>query len=882
MWITNIILQIFAKEKRAFWLWVPVAFGFGAAFYFTFSENFSAQFILFLALFFVATFFAILDRESYRSLIFKLSALFLLGGFYANFYDKIVLNYTKIEGKVFVDVVGKVEDIRKFYNPVNKHEGANLLIAEPVLYKSIFVKKEKIHKEKVKKKRKKKAKKIKKKKAEKKEKKPRKPRAKKKKNIEEESDLNISSAAKLETGSRDPVSPAALEETEPQGQAPEEQKVEEDIVKLDSHAEKKQRKPRKSRKKKTDVEEIISSSGSESNISTEQSNLQEQENHIAEQKIKTPKPKKPRKISDKKIQKTFANIPNYQDLDRKFLDLSKNYQQINWREVNGRKLFPNSPPKISVNLIKNFENIKVNDVIAARLMLAPARDKEFPDDFDFAADARSKKIGAYGFILGEAKIIQKSDISSLDEWFISIREAARSKITAVLNGDSASIALAFLIGDQNQISKPMMSNIRNSGLAHLLSISGFHLALASAIFLVATRFALSRSEYLALNFDLKKIAAIIAIFATYFYLKLAASPVPAQRSFLMVLFMMLALFAHEKVDARRSVMAALFFLTLANPYNVLNVSFQLSFAAILVLGAFHDWGLIKKDAQRHWFIRFFYYFLEMILISILVQIATLPFLMRYFQNAAMLGFIANILAVPLTSFVIMPFGFLALFFMPIGLEKYALLMMEQGIFWLEKIADFVANLDYSYFTSPQLSKLGMVLAVFGLFLICLSKSRLILVGIAIFSLSFVTLYFVKKPNISFDGKQKFFALFDKENGLIFSKSLKPSKRRELWMLRFQESEFKSLENFSKEQDVFCNKENCTIKKNKKFFILLTRTKTAEICKNDFDIIINLTAHYELPDCIADSKIKIDNLDFFEKGGHFFYLEEEKMRIRTTN
>jgi len=915
--IAEIFLAILTKEKTNLILWIPVLFGFGAAFYLGFSDNFSSAFFLFLGFFVSATLLSTLNHSSLRSLIFTACAIFLAGSFYANFFDKIVLDHTSIEGKIFVNAVGKVEDIRKFYNPINKYEGANLLIVNPILYKSDFVKKENVHKAKVKKPNKKKVK----KKKEKKEKKPRKPRKKKERKVEEtstEPNPSLEFDANMRTGSGDPV----LQEMAAENEKP------------------KKRRGRKKKKIEEEVEQVIEStslsesesmSGSgtpapdptfASKVMQEESSIEANpslefdakiktadsqnflfsdarvakqqaalsEDHVLREKeqakTKKTKPKKPRKISDKKIQKTFVNIPNYQDLDRGFLDSSKNYQQVNWREVNGNQLFPNPPPKVSVNLLKDFQGVAVNDVIAARLMLAPASDKEFRDDFDFAADARSKKIGAYGFVLGDVKIMKKSDVSSLDEWFLKVREAARSKIINTLNNDSAAIALAFLIGDQNQISKNLMNNIRNSGLAHLLSISGFHLALASAIFLVITRFLLSRSEYLALNFDLKKIAAIIAIGATYFYLKLAASPVPAQRSFLMVLFMLLALFAHEKVDARRSVMSALFFLLLANPYNVFSVSFQLTFAAILMLGAFHDSKIIKKDHKRHFLIRFFYYFLEMVLISILIEIATLPFLMRYFQNAAVLGFIANILAVPLTSFVIMPLGFLALFLMPFGLEKFALLGMEQGIFLLEKIANFVANLDYSYFTSPQLSKLGMVLAVLGLFLICLSKSRLIFAGIIIFLLSFSTLYFTKKPDILFDGKQKFFALYDKENGLIFSEKLKPSKKRQLWLLRLQQNEFKSFENFSKkwqeEHGIFCNEEFCKIEKNKKFLVLLTRTKTSEICKNDFDVIVNLTAKYELPDCIKKDKIKIDNKDFYKKGGHFFYFEKEEMRIETTN
>ncbi len=198
--------------------------------------------------------------------------------------------------------------------------------------------------------------------------------------------------------------------------------------------------------------------------------------------------------------------------------------------------------------------------------------------------------------------------------------------------------------------------------------------------------------------------------------------------------------------------------------------------------------------------------------------------------------------------------------------------MERGIFLIEKIAIFVTDLNFSHFVSPHLSSLGLVVAILGLLLICLSKSHLRLVGIFLFCLSFLTIFFVKKPDILFDIKQKFFAL-NVEDGLVFSKDLRPSKKRRAWMKKMGEAEFKSLTTHP-QKDIFCDEVKCVIEKNQKILVLLKRNKISEICRNDFDVIVNLTAKYKLPSCIAENKIKIDNLDFYQKGGQFFYLEGE--------
>ncbi|NBV06932.1 MAG: ComEC/Rec2 family competence protein [Proteobacteria bacterium] len=547
-------------------------------------------------------------------------------------------------------------------------------------------------------------------------------------------------------------------------------------------------------------------------------------------------------------------------------------------KIKDRDVFPNPPPKISLNIIKNFSNLKVNDVIAFRAMLQPPKAKEFPDDFDFNFDAKFKKIGAYGFVIGEAKIMREAEISRFEDWFLFLREKIRSKISTVISGDEAAMISAFLIGDQNQISKDMMSKIRNSGLAHLLSISGFHLSLASAICFVVTRFILSRREYLALHFDLKKIAAIAAIFGTYFYLKIAASPLPAQRAFVMVILVLIALFVGEKINSKRAVMTAAFALILLNPYAVFNISFQLTFTAILILVSCEN--LKKSDQDENFLWRFLRYFWQIILISILIQIATAPFLIRSFQNVTLLGFVANILAIPLASFVVMPLGFLALFLMIFGAEKYCLILMSKAVFLIEKIAVFVADLNFSSVASPAISSFGIVLAIIGLLLICLTQSRLRFLGVTLFLLSFSTAFINQKPDILFEGRQKFFAINGKD-GLVFSKNLRPSKQREHWMKKFGEVKFKSLKN-NPQKEIFCDEAKCLIKKNQKILVLLKRNKTSEICQNDFDVIVNLTSKYKLPECITESKIKIDNINFYQKGGHFFYLKNGNLQIETTS
>jgi competence protein ComEC len=593
------------------------------------------------------------------------------------------------------------------------------------------------------------------------------------------------------------------------------------------------------------------------------------------------KPKKnqsPAKDYPKSVIKNFLNVENYQEIDREFLDIKGHYQPI----FEAKNL-----SKISITLNHDFQEIGVNDVIKVPVLLQPPQKKRFPDDFDLELHAKYQKISAYGFGVGKPEILAKSTISNSEEYFAFLREKITKRISAAFTDQNrAGVAMALLIGNNQQISKATWENIGKSGLTHLLSISGFHLSLMTGIFFTLFSFILSRSEYLTLHFEIRKISTVLAVLFAYFYLKISGSSVPAQRAFLMILLISLTFFFNEKPNEKRITMLIAFLLILLNPYLVFNTSFQLTIASILVLITFHQdfWRKKISDKTPSSISKLFNYFLEIILLSIAVQIALLPFLLYSFQGASVLGVFANIFAIPLTGFFIMPLGIFSLFLMPLNLEKWSFQMMELGIFLLEKIINFTANLDYSYFSLAKFSASALIIAVIGLLLICLNSNKIRLAGVALFLLSFSLNAANPKPDILLDGEQKFFVIYDDKIGLVFSKKIRSKKQIETRLRIAGENEFKTFDDFPKnwqsENGIECDKTKCLIEKQKKkIMILLTRSKTAEICQNNFDAIVNLTRKYELPDCISKDKIKIDNLDFYRDGGKFIYLKPGRILVK---
>jgi competence protein ComEC len=837
------ITTIINKEKEEIWSWTPIFLGIGVVLSLLFFHN---QQIIFFAssLLIAAILLFYFDRFSYRSFIYALLGLLIFGFLWTVFYQKIFISDKELNGKIYVDVKGKVLEIRAFENPVNHKKGFNLLIENPVLYKAEFRKNEKNLEKPIKKKKKKLAKKAK-KKPEKKEKKMTK------------KFLKLLDKCEGEESCIKDVNKAFL----------------------DHEAEKKARREEKKQAKLAQLKSICEAN-------QESKDALKEVNNLNCQKKKTKKPSKKRKISEKQIEKNFLNLADYQEIDREFLSYKSNYQQVNWQKKADRYLFPNPPQKISI-LIYSNELLNKGDLIFVRATLDAPPKKEFIGDYDYSFDAAYKKIGGYGYGFGKMVILRKEQNSSFKEFIDDLRDKIATKITDEIKGDEGAITKALLVGTpQSLISKEAMLQIRNSGLAHLLSISGLHMAIAASIFFISIRFLLSCNQYLTLHFNIKKIAALMAIFSSYFYLELADSPIPAVRSFIMVAAVLLAVFFDLKASAKRSLALAAFILILANPYNVFAVSFQLSFIAILSLLWSHEViSKLKKNLNYDSLLqKFLWYFLEIILASIVVQIATMPFLIYHFRNFSTYGLFSNILAIPLTTFITMPLGFLSILLMPFGLEKFTLFLTGISVSWLLEIAQFFASIKYSYFITVEMPKFAFIFAILSLFMMFLLRSGLKWLGLLIFILSFFSLNFVKKPNLLFDSKQKIFAIYNQKDGLIFSKDIRSKKIRESWMNFMNEDNYKNFAQFSEkdlsEKGIRCDKKKCEINDKEKILILLEREKISEICNKNFDVIVNMTRKYKLPQCFSDEKIKIENIDFLKKGGHYFYFKELS-RIRNS-
>ncbi len=375
----------------------------------------------------------------------------------------------------------------------------------------------------------------------------------------------------------------------------------------------------------------------------------------------------------------------------------------------------------------------VGGFVAFKAHLAPPLQPLRPGGYDFARDLYFQRIGASGFVLGAIRTVSPPHASHF--WLRytarldSLREAINRRIHAILPGDRGSIASALITGKRNAISEPVREAFYVSSLAHVLAISGFHMAVVAGIAFFVIRALLALSPSLASRRPIKKWAAVGALLAGTFYLLLSGTGVSTQRAFIMIAIVLIGVMLDRPVLTFRTLAVAAFGVLLFSPQAVVHPSFQMSFAATLALIATYQYGWPwRADADASVVARAALWGWReiggVILASLVAGLATTPYAAFHFHRLAPYGVLANLFAMPVVSAWVMPMGILGVVALPFGFDAPFWRLMGHGIDWMIAVAQWVAQLPgavghiHGFGTGP------LLLASAGLLLVCLLRTPL--------------------------------------------------------------------------------------------------------------------------------------------------------------
>lgn len=350
--------------------------------------------------------------------------------------------------------------------------------------------------------------------------------------------------------------------------------------------------------------------------------------------------------------------------------------------------------KVRVNVpgMNIAAHVGIGDVVRFKGRLMPPAPPMLPGAYNFARTAWFGGIAGSGSVLGEVDVVERG--RSGGGWLSGVRRSLADHIRAKIGDERAGIATAFVTGDRGGITKSDDEAMRDSGLAHLLSVSGLHVgAVVGAVYMLFVR-VLALFPWLALRVRLPVAAAAAGALAGVAYTLLSGSEVPTVRSCIGSLLVLAALALGREPLSLRMLAVAAFCVMLLWPEAVTGPSFQMSFGAVLALVAVgtsapakafmapRDQALVVK-ALRH---------LAMLLVTgVVIDLALMPIGLFHFHRAGIYGALANVIAIPLTTFVVMPLLAGALILDAVGAGGPVWWLAQLSIDLLTAIAHWIAS-----------------------------------------------------------------------------------------------------------------------------------------------------------------------------------------------
>lgn len=526
--------------------------------------------------------------------------------------------------------------------------------------------------------------------------------------------------------------------------------------------------------------------------------------------------------------------------------------------------------------------VGVRIAVFAKLMppFAPA----MPGAYDFQRSAWFRSLGATGFALGRMRLSAGETDQTLRIRLADLRHRMAQRVRRALPGQTGAVAAALMTGDRSAISESTLADMRDSGLAHLLAISGLHLGLVAATLFFGVRAVLALSERLALRYPIKKWAAAAAIAGSFGYLLLAGAPVPTQRAFLMTgLALVAVLLDREAISMRLVAWAAVVVLVLA-PESLLGASFQMSFAAVVALVAFYEAGRSRFQRLRAALPggavdRILVYAAGVAATTVIASAATGLIALHHFGRIAVYGLPANMIAVPVTAVWIMPTGVIAALLMPFGLEGPVLTVMGAGIDAVLWVAQGVSEWPGAVVHASAMPVGGLVLIALGGLWLCLWRLRWRYLGIAAILAGLVTVPLHRGPDIILSDDARLMAVRLSDGRLSLSNSRRDRFLADMWLEHYGEAQTEVWPEGGHAPGgrLACDGLGCTYRLAD-FEIALLRDGLAldDDCRRADVVISAVPVRHRCP----KPRLVIDRFDLWRNGATALWVDGNSLRIRT--
>ena len=490
--------------------------------------------------------------------------------------------------------------------------------------------------------------------------------------------------------------------------------------------------------------------------------------------------------------------------------------------------------------------------LRARLMppLQPLR----PGGYDFARDLYFQGIGATGFVLGAIRLAEPPRppglMLQLSATISAMRDAIDARIRSAAPGDRGAIASALITGKRDAISAEINEAMYISSLAHVLSISGYHMAVVAGVVFLAFRATLALVPALANRHAIKKWAAVGALAAATFYLLLSGAEIATRRAYIMTAIVLIGVMFDRPALTLRTIAVAALVLLLMAPEAIVHPSFQMSFAATLALIAVYERGLPWFSAVGEtrlamkvalWGGR---ELLALVTASAVAGLATTLFAAYHFHRLAPYGVLANLAAMPIVSAWVMPAGLAALLAAPFGFDGLFWQLMGEGIARMTDIALWVSRRPGAIGRIAAFGGAPLLLGTAGIVILCLLRSPLRFGGMFLLAATCGLAVAARQPDVLIAGDGRMVAV--RTDTGRYSLMAVAGSRRDDFALRnwlAADGDGRPPADESLAQDVRCDQAGCLVPRAGGASVALPRTPeaAAEDCERSAVVIWSGTA-----------------------------------------
>lgn len=543
------------------------------------------------------------------------------------------------------------------------------------------------------------------------------------------------------------------------------------------------------------------------------------------------------------------------------------------------------PYRVRVTLpAKNSHGLKTGEAVRLRATLQPPPEPVEPGAFDFARRAWFARLGGTGYATSRLEPLEgaPSPPWRLRAWarIDSLRAHVNARIRSALPGQSGAVAVALITGERGAIPPELTQAMRDSGLAHILAISGLHMVIMAGTVFWFVRALLALSPGLALRFPIKKWAAVIALAAATFYLALSGAAVPTIRAWIMMSIVLVAVMLDRPTITMHNVALAAIVILLVVPESLFDPCFDMSFAAVVELVAFYEWLSARKAAGLHdvsplwrWLRKGSGLVIGTAATTLVAGMAVAPFAVYHFHRMAHFSLVANLLAVPLVSLLVMPMALLALIAMPFGLEAWPLKAMGAGIELIVAVGTWVASWPGAVSIVPQISGTALVLMVLGGLWLCLWQTHARAFGLVI-TLGLALAPPGNRPDVLIERQGETVALWSTSGHLAFPPATAASYSVDNWLLA--DGDDRNAKGAADDSAFRCDLLGCigTVK-GKRVALIRHPGALEEDCRRADIVVVPFTVSKT-----CRSRVIVDRRMLRAYGAHALYIDGLSIRTET--